>query len=237
MHDANTFVTLTYDDENCPTSLNYADFQKFMKRLRKKFPGSRFFMCGEYGETTFRPHYHACLFGVFFPDRELFSTSGKYPTFTSKALSKLWPFGFSTLGDVTFESAGYCARYVMKKVTGLAAKEHYTRADIRTGELVQLMPEFCRMSLKPGIGLTWLQKYHSDVYGESKDGVPVNGTSCKPPRYYDAKLSEMFPDLMDDIEFRRYQRSGLCAEDSTRERLAVREKVTKARINIMKRSL
>ena len=49
-------------------------FKKFMKRLRKRFKGKRirFYMCGEYGEQFDRPHFHACIFGVDFPDKVLF---------------------------------------------------------------------------------------------------------------------------------------------------------------------
>ena len=74
LHEESSFVTLTYDDEHLPKngSLVYRDFQLFMKRLRKEFAPTniRFYMCGEYGETFSRPHYHACLFNCFFPDRK-----------------------------------------------------------------------------------------------------------------------------------------------------------------------
>src|SRR3954449_8205389 len=61
MHPRSSFVTLTYDDKNIPPagSLSKRDFQLFMKRLRKSQSNPlRFFACGEYGETTHRPHYH-----------------------------------------------------------------------------------------------------------------------------------------------------------------------------------
>ena len=61
-YDDNYFVTLTYDDAHLPAknSLVPDDLQKFMKRLRKHFPNNkiRFFACGEYGDTSWRPHYH-----------------------------------------------------------------------------------------------------------------------------------------------------------------------------------
>lgn len=237
MHDFSSFVTLTYDDSNCPVSLQYRDFQLFMKRLRKSFPKARFYMCGEYGETTFRPHFHACLFGVFFRDRVIHSTAGPIPLYRSALLERIWPFGFSTVGDVTFESAAYCARYVMKKVTGSRADEHYQRVSLSTGEIVSVTPEFCRMSLKPGIGATWLEKFSADVYGYDRDSVIVNGVRCKPPRYYDVKIKEANPELAEYLEFARYERSGRCVEDSTPERLAVREQVTTARVGNYKRSL
>lgn len=65
--DASCFVTLTYDEANVPRSLTHAHFQAFMHRLRKRLNRSiRFYMAGEYGDTTLRPHYHACMFGTDF---------------------------------------------------------------------------------------------------------------------------------------------------------------------------
>ena len=73
-------------------------------------------MCGEYGEDFSRPHYHAlfCLI-VFFFLTEKHSTGDSGSVIYTEALTKLWPFGFSSIGDVTFESAAYCSRYIMKK--------------------------------------------------------------------------------------------------------------------------
>lgn len=235
--DGSSFVTLTYSDENCPTGLHYPDFQKFMKRVRRRFGPIRFFMCGEYGETNYRPHFHACLFGLFFADRVLHSSGGNIPLYRSPILEKLWPHGFATVGDVTFESAGYCARYVMKKITGPAAEQAYNRVCLSTGEIIRVPPEFCRMSLKPGIGAPWIRRYHSDVYSFTRDEVVVNGVKTKPPRYYDKELESLNPEVHEHLELLRYQKSGLCADDSTPERLAVREKVAQAKFETMKRNL
>jgi len=125
LHEQNCFVTLTYSPENLPSDagLHHPHFQKFMKRLRKKYSGRdiRYYMCGEYGERTNRPHYHALLFGLDFPDWEYVSTSDSgHEVFTSKTLEKIWGLGFVTIGTVTFESAAYCAPYIMKKLTGPA---------------------------------------------------------------------------------------------------------------------
>lgn len=237
MHDLSSFVTLTYDEANCPVSLRYSDFQKFMKRVRRKFGPTRFFMAGEYGEQLGRPHYHAVLFGVHFADRVVHKVSGNFPLYRSAALSQLWPFGFATVGDVTFESAAYTARYCLKKVTGPGAGDHYRRVDLRTGEVVDVVPEFARMSLKPGIGATWFEKFKSDVFGREKDAVIVNGQSCKPPRYYREYLDRVDGDLGELVDFNRYLRSGNGLEDRTPERLEVREAVTKARLKFYKRGL
>lgn len=130
LHKDNCFITLTYNDANLPSdkSLHYYDFQCFMKRLRKQYPGSkiRYYMCGEYGENFGRPHFHACIFGFNFDDLKLWKVQNKQKLYRSKKLEKLWDKGHSSVGTVTFESAAYVARYIMKKVTGDAAKNHYT---------------------------------------------------------------------------------------------------------------
>lgn len=236
LHEFSSFVTLTYDDENCPVSLNYRHFQLFMKRVRKRFGPTRFYMCGEYGEQTFRPHFHACLFGVFFGDRVLHSDSHRLPLYRSDTLDALWGRGFATVGDVTFESAAYCARYVMKKVTGDRAAGHYERVALGTGEIVNLQPEFCRMSLKPGIGGEWFKKYSGDVYGYDRDAVPVNGMKLKPPRYYDKLLAVADPELSEYLELARYERRSN-PEESSVERLRVREEVARAGLAFKSRSL
>ena len=238
MHMFNSFVTLTYDDDHLPeyNSLNYKHFQDFMKRLRKSHNGVRFYMCGEYGEDFSRPHYHALLFNCFFPDRKKHSTGDSGSViYTSEALSKLWPFGFASIGDVTFESAAYCSRYIMKKVTGDLAESHYETVDLSTGEVSARVPEFNRMSLKPGIGADWIKRYNRDVY--PRDVVIARGHESKPPRYYDKFLQRCDADKLEEVKFSRYTRSKLNVEDSFPERLAVREEVTKARISSLSRKL
>lgn len=239
MHDFSVFVTLTYDDDHVPydSSLNYRHFQLFMKRVRKHFASRvRFYMCGEYGELFSRPHFHACLFGVFFEDREFFREldSGS-KLWTSKTLSKLWPYGFCSIGDVTFESAAYVARYVMKKVTGPRADKHYEAVDPVSGEVFSRIPEFTRMSLKPGIGATFFQKYRSEIF--PRDEVVIRGMKMKPPKYYDRLLAADPTTMSDDIEYSRYVRSLELLSDNTPDRLRVREIVTKARLNFKKRSI
>lgn len=237
LHSHNCFVTLTYNDANlCESgSLDYRDFQLFMKRLRKVKGRVRFFMCGEYGDLNSRPHFHACLFGVRFEDQKVFRTVGETCLYTSESLSKLWPFGFCTIGQVNFETAAYVARYVMKKVTGSAADAAYTRVNVDTGEVVKREPEFCHMSLKPGIGAKWFEKYKRDVYPH--DYVVVNGRQSRPPRYYDTLLQRVDPDMFESLEVPRYEKALRGAEDTTPARLAVREQVTNARLALKKRSL
>lgn len=211
LHNDNCFITLTFNDENVPYSLDKADFQLFMKRLRK-YVGSKecakdypdlykrkisYFQCGEYGEKGGRPHYHACLFNIDFPDKEYLPRNRETcKLYTSKLLEKLWGFGFVTIGEVTFDSAAYVAQYITKKITGPDAVEHYA------GRL----PEFCLMSRRPAIALHWLDKFHTDVY--PRDEVIVNSHPAKPPRYYDKYLEKNFPEKLDLLKMKR-EHNGL----------------------------
>lgn len=250
LHQDNAFLTLTYDDQNLPTtgSLYYEDYQLFMKRLRKHAQPklARFYMCGEYGEETFRPHYHACIFGYNFEDRVLLKTTGAgSKIYTSKTLERLWPHGLSSIGDVNFDSAAYVARYCMKKITGPDAKHAYRRynieadqinMDMETGEIYshELQPEFNKMSLKPGIGANWYQKFRTDVYPH--DYVIINGKEVKPPKYYDTLYTRDRPNDAEYVKHLRTLSGRARYEDNTPERLAVKEQVTKASISQLKRS-
>ena len=228
MHDESSFVTLTYAEEFLPPggSLVLSDFQKFMKRLRKKIGRVRFFHCGEYGEQFRRPHYHALLFGCGFPDRQLWADRGTGPVYRSGLLEELWPFGQSEIGSVTFESAAYVARYVTKKVTGEAAAEHYSRVDLETGEIFKLAPEYATMSRRPGIGATWLEEFYSDVY--PRDHVVSRGREAKPPRFYDQRFADRDPEGFERLKAAR--RKARKREDETPDRLAVREVCTTAQL-------
>lgn len=237
MHKENCFITLTYNDDHLPRrgQLKYSDFQKFMKRLRKKEAHKeiRFYMGAEYGEENARPHYHACIFGHDWPDKvhHTNSPSGE-KIYTSKQLQELWPYGYSSSANVTFKSAAYIARYCLKKVTGKAAEDHYRRFD-EEGEY-QLIPEFNKMSLKPAIGKTWLEKYKDDVY--NYDHIIINGAVCSPPKYYDKLLKRWNKDRLEELKEEREQNALVHKAHQTPERLAVRETVHKAQISQLKRN-
>lgn len=241
-HKTSCFITLTYDDEHLPehANLQYRDFQLFLKRLRRaRAPKKiRFYACGEYGETTERPHYHACIFGTNFPDKTYHCKTPQGETlWKSNELNKLWPHGHSLIGSVTFESAAYVARYIMKKITGQMAKEHYKRLNKETGEIYTKTPEFNKMSLKPAIGKTWLIKYWEDVFPNGT--VISRGREVRSPRYYDKILKQLDPDLYEQLTTDRQEAFHNKAnyEDLTATRLQDHETVTTARIALLKRSI
>lgn len=240
LHEHKCFITLTYDDVHIPHdgSLNHRHFQLFMKRLRKHFStiDIRYYMCGEYGGTLGRPHYHAILFGVNFADYTIWRKSDAGSSlYRSKILERLWPFGFSSIGSVTFESAAYVARYIMKKVNGDIASKHYSAVSTETGEIFQRTPEYNRMSLKPGIGANWFKKFSSDVY--PRDAVVLDGTPSKPPRYYDKLLSKDNIAVYDSIKMKRLLDNLDSFLDNTPTRLNSKELVASAKVSKLRRSL
>lgn len=208
-----------------------------MKRLRKHV-GKKlsYYHCGEYGERTRRPHYHALLFGFDFADKTLFKKSADGSNiFHSELLQRLWPAGFCTTGAVTFESAAYVARYVMKKITGEAATKHYQVIEPETGEVMNLLPEYTTMSLKPAIGKGWYERFSSDCY--PSDQAIMRGKIMKPPKYYDRLHELEDPDAHAELKERRKAEALLRAGDSTPTRLLVREKVKRAQISTLKRGI
>lgn len=219
LYEQNCFITLTYMDKCCPSSLVLRDFQLFMKRLRKKYGnGIRFFHCGEYGDLNGRPHYHAALLNFDFPDKKLYFSSNGFNYYLSESLSNLWPFGIHLISDLTYDSAGYIARYVLKKITGDAAHDSYK----------DKVPPYVTMSRRPGIGTPWIEKYLDNVYNH--DRVVVKGHECLPPRFYDQVLKANYPEW---FAFIKEQRAARFSDDlnNTLQRLTVREEVTTRKVD------
>ncbi len=238
MHEENSFITLTYNEENLPYdgSLNKTHFQKFMKRLRKQNKNKiRFFMCGEYGDQLARPHYHALLFGHDFQDKQLNGPCGEQQLYISEQLEKIWGKGYCTIGQVTFESAAYCARYAMKKITGDDAQAHYERIIPETGEIIQLQSEYTTMSRRPGIGRTWYETYQGDLF--PRDECVIDGRIMKPPRYYAKLYEQEQPKKYEQMKQQRRRFFGEHKEDATWQRLQDREKVKNAQLTQLKRNL
>lgn len=231
MHEAslwerNAFVTLTYAEDRVPDSgsLVLRDFQLFCKRLRKRAGSFRFFHCGEYGERLGRPHYHACLFGLDFDDKVLYTERNGVKLYVSPLLGDVWGHGFATVGDVTFESAAYVARYVLKKVTGDGAEDHYGDKS----------PEYVTMSRRPGIGRGWYDRFKSEVY--PSDEVISRGHSVRPPRFYDSLFELSEPSVFDVVKRQRIEAAKASFSVGTPS-LRARETVCKARVSLLRRGI
>nr|WAE43565.1 MAG: replication initiator protein [Microviridae sp.] len=226
MYDSNYFITLTYDNEHIPlnSSLVYRDFQLFIKKLRiKQKRKIRYFMCGEYGDTYLRPHYHAVIFNLELPDKVLFRNSGDYNLYTSQILSETWGKGYVIAGDVTFKSAAYIARYCIK-----GSKE-----DKAVIFGLQLEPEFQNMSRKPGIGYSWFTKYIKDAISVDKI-IIKKGLEVQLPRYYNKIIEAMDKKLSKKLKSKR--RDLICKSEKTVDRLLVKEEAKKFQLNRLKRS-
>jgi len=214
-----------------------------MKRLRKKYSNKtiRFYQAGEYGEATpdndfiARPHYHAILFNHQFKDKEIISEREGIILYSSDTLDGLWTHGLASTGEVTFESAAYVARYVLKKITGDQAEQHYTTTHPLTGETIELQPEYSTMSRRPGISAHWFNTYKSDVY--PKDSITVRGVPQNPPPYYDVLLERDDPDALEALKITRKRNARKHLKDNTPERLAARETVKKAQLSQLRRNL
>lgn len=201
------FLTLTYDQDHVPIAmlnddsepfytLCKRDFQLFMKRLRKYFSGKeiRFYAAGEYGDHTFRPHYHAILFGIDtadFPDLVRFGSNPfGQPYYTSDILARLWSNGFVSLAPVSWQTCAYVARYCTKKLDGDLSILYAYR---------NCVPPFALMSRRPGIA-GYYAVDHPELLSESKQYVSdLNGlkkiTKVSTPKYLFEKLELTNPSL------------------------------------------
>lgn len=232
------------------------DLQDFFKRLRINFkrkydfpsddsPGIRFYACGEYGGETKRPHYHLCLFNCPIPDLEVEAHNYRGDVYySSEFLNSIWsdkygePIGFVTIGELSFDTCAYVARYMMKKHKGKTA-DYYKAHHIE--------PEFSRMSLKPGIARHYFDKNSGKIY--KYDQIIVTGSDGKakrvrPPRYYD-KLYDIFsPEDLKRVKAKRIK-SGKASRKQIEERtsldrvqyLKVCEENLLSRIKSLKRTL
>lgn len=220
LHEKNCFITLTINpqqDLTRQTTLVKRDFQLFMKRLRKKYSNQHisYYYCGEYGEQYERPHYHACLFGFDLPDKKLFRESNGNRLYNSEILDKLWGLGHTIIGDVTFESAAYVARYITKKISGPDKDLYYC------GRL----PEYTNMSKKPAIALNWIKQYHSDVY--PSDEVIIKNKKVRPARYYDKFYEKEFAEQFDQVKSNREDNSHIyeISEEASPRRIHTKHKI------------
>jgi len=182
MHPRNSFITLTYDEQNLKNpKLDYEEFQLFMKRLRKtQNDPIGHFTTGEYGEKSGRKHWHTLLFnympGDAVPSRK---TERGDQIFSSKILESLWPKGRSEIGLITFESAGYTARYAAKKLTF----GHDGTHDFEP---------ISKKSNKNAIGKKWIERWYESVFTQGNIILP-DGNTCSIPRYYEKWLKENQP--------------------------------------------
>lgn len=230
----NSFITLTYNDDELPvggttrSTVSKREFQLFMKRLRKELgDGIRFFASGEYGDTNDRAHYHALLFNCRFVDRVPWRMSRGNQLFRSPTLERLWPYGFSTIGDVNFTTANYVAKYVVKKLRGSLAQQQYADRE----------PPFVLMSRRPGIGAVWFERFGDEVY-PSGTVVYGEGRMRRAPRYFDKLRSRDKPmDVVEAKHNRKLKAQTARSKRSPSQVLEAREVNLASRLNLAGRPL
>lgn len=254
-HKHSYFLTLTYDDEH----LNYVelfnndgviyerptlvkeDFTKFMKRLRFQYSLDhdnklRFFMCGEYGGKTLRPHYHAIIFGLEIPDLKVYKQSSIGDTYyTSEWLNKVWQKGFVVIGEANEQSCGYVARYTLKKAFN-EDESLYNDSDLER--------EFVNCSRRPGIAAQYFED-NPDIlqYDTFALSTPNGGVQVRPPRYF-AKLAEKNKDFTlslkqtkkEQLGFAKTREDNIDTSLSKLERLYSEEEIKKRSIKSLFRN-
>jgi hypothetical protein len=241
-HDRNSFLTLTYDDAHLPRdrSVSVREVQLFKKRLRDGLGPFRDMTSGEYGDRTLRPHYHSLIFGLDFDDKVFWrrSPSGEI-LYRSATLEKFWPFGEALIGAVTFQSAGYVARYTMKKSKGDEDADRYRRCEVdpATGELREwfVAPEFLVMSRRPGLGAEWYERFRAEVF--PSDFLVVDGRKVPVPRFYTDRLAADAERDALRVKARRKLNGFRHAADNTDSRLLVRDEWQELRARRLVRSL
>lgn len=215
----NCFITLTYDQAHLPegNSLSLRDWQLFAKKLRKKLGPFRYFHVGEYGDKNGRAHDHAILFGIDFShDRILKNEENGKRYYTSETLNSTWGNGDTEVTECTYQSAGYIARYCLKKQTGKqGGYAHYQGRK----------PEYASMSSNPGLGKYWFDKYSEQTY--KRDSVYIDNHAMQPPSAYDRYLKQIDPELLDQVKAERKIKAEKHTDNQTEERLLVRERLKK----------
>lgn len=235
------FITITYDDHHLPGmwpddertlgSLDPDEAQRFLKRLRKRSQLAKFgyFLCGEYGGKTDRPHYHFASFGIPFLDKVEVGERNGYKVFQSETLRKAWPYGNHEITTLSFKAASYVAGYVMNKVVERTDPTKHLRVDELTGQIFEVEPEFQRMSRRPALGRKWLERYWQDVY--PRDFVMMEGKPRRPPKYYDRWMETNQPEVMEEVRYQRF----LDQKEIDDDQLIIQERVHRSRNKLFKR--
>lgn len=241
-HDRSSFLTLTYDDAHLPRDLSVSvrEMQLFKKRLREAIGPFRDLTCGEYGDRTLRPHFHMACFGIWPDDARAWCASKSGETlYRSERLEKVWGRGIVYIGALTYESAGYIARYTMKKAKGDKDPERYRREafDPITGELRSwyVAPEFLTMSRNPGLGAEWFERWKGDVF--PSDFLVIEGRKVPVPRFYTDRLAREAEREALRIKARRKLNGFRHAENNTERRLMTRHESQELRARRLVRSL
>ncbi len=240
LHQDNCFVTITYDDKFLPKKgVSKKDCQDFLKRLRRSIEyhnlsvcktGLRYFLCGEYGGQTCRPHYHAIFFGFHPRDLVEFGFKNGYATYVSPFLTNVWGKGRVMVGEsVTFESCAYIARYIMK--------QYEKKGDSSYDEFYKIFnKDFILCSRRPAIGYQFFEDNQREI--ERLDKVLIRpGVVSLPPKYFSRKLRELNPEKYEEIKQRRIANAPVESLERSMKRLHAAAVAKEKQIQSLKRGL
>lgn len=175
------FLTLTYDPLHMPkdNQLRKKDLQDFWKRLRKSGQKFRYFACGEYGENTHRPHYHAIVFGLDIKDLQAYSLSDKLSQlYKSKTIQDIWSNGLVSIGFADSASIAYTAGYCEKKQVAIDGSKDFVKP-------------FVIMSRKPAIGtFYYLDNKEAIISSNKVYGDFGSSHTGSVPRHFLRKLGD-----------------------------------------------
>lgn len=193
-------LNLTYDDEHLPHggTLVSQDLAKFWKRLRERLGVElRYLACGEYGDLTNRPHYHALVFGWRPTDLKIYDSSVS----TSAFLSKVWTAGQPTVGSATQASAAYVAGYVAKKLRSSSYPPG-------------VLPPFIRCSSKPALGSRWIRNHYEEL---SRDELYIGPGRVVPvPKHLLILMEDEAPRIYQAIKALRRKRAAVSGSNLNR---------------------
>lgn len=163
LHLDKKFITLTYANPHLHWAhgnpqLSKRDLQLWFKRVRKTGAFIRYYAVGEYGSTTYRPHYHVLLFG----------------SVSEETIRNAWPLGTVHIGTVTQASVMYCLGYIVNK----SWKHLHNR--VPPFALMSRKPGLGSNYLTPE-----MREWHK---ADRKNYVIIDGRKRHLPRFYKTKI-------------------------------------------------
>lgn len=231
--DSSMFLTLTYSPEDIPLDggLNLKHVQNFVAATRKaEGRNMKYSLCGEYGPTELRPHYHLCVFDYWPSDAYVVSNFEGVAQWCSDSLEARWGKGFVQFRELDKAAAEYTARHNFDKVYGswqnkpdeVTGLLPYERIHAHTGEIVPVRSEFFTQS--NGIGERWIRKYYRDVFPHGELMVmdsDRNVVSVPVPKYYQRKLEEIDPAMFREFKASQLEKAKQLAEDGYYSRYSI----------------
>ena len=208
------FCTLTYNDTSlmrlpfhASSNLRMplkADYQRWLKRLRKALQPAkvRYFLCHEYGDESFRPHYHALLY----LDTDISLTDMRC------LISDTWRYGNITCDFVSPARIHYLTKYVTKQFRNVKSSGRsvdyifshtWDNRDLQHRYIVEYyLKRYSFIVASQGLGCQLLREpafirwfWDHLLVGESYPTYVIGGRSFSLPRIY---LRKLVPELWRD---------------------------------------